>query len=118
MVKGATTPPTMAEINLEPDNIEPRNPIIMLMTINSIRLSLMLIPLIKARKNITTNKIGINVKMILTQGMLFFSLVITNDESGGMPSGLFRCASIPGLWPAPTTATTLSCFILKIFPAR
>ena len=35
MVKGATTPPTIAEINFDPDKIEPTKPISILMTMKS-----------------------------------------------------------------------------------
>ena len=35
IVNGATTPPTIAEISFEPDNIEPMNPIIILIAMNS-----------------------------------------------------------------------------------
>lgn len=35
IVNGATNPPTIADISLEPDNIDPMNPIIMLIAMNS-----------------------------------------------------------------------------------
>ena len=45
IVKGATNPPTIADINFEPDNIDPIKPIIMLITMNSYMFQVMFIPL-------------------------------------------------------------------------
>ena len=98
----------MADKTLDPDRMDPRKPISMLIPTNSIKLSVMLMPLKNARKNITTNRIGINARIILTQGMPFFSFVTLKSANGGNVSGLSRYLFIPGLCPAPTTATTFS----------
>lgn len=45
MVNGATNPPTIADMSFEPDNIEPTNPIIMLIIIKSYMFQAMFIPL-------------------------------------------------------------------------
>ena len=69
MVRGATNPPMIADWILDPETIEPIKPIIMLITTNCTISPSIWIPFIQARKNITTNEIGIKAKMIFSQGI-------------------------------------------------
>ena len=79
IVSGATNPPINADWILEPERIEPRNPIIMLITMNCSISPSIRIPFIQARKNITTNEIGINAKMILSQEIPLFLFMLFNS---------------------------------------
>ena len=79
MVRGATTPPMIADWIFDPDKIDPTKPITILIIMNCLISPSIWIPFIQARKNIAMNVIGIKAKMIFNQGIPPFLFILLSS---------------------------------------